>query len=184
MATHEHPLLPSQEIFDEIRQLVAAKSTGTIFITSQDNHAVQIGLDNGDIIGCRYRFKRGKAALPLIAAMGAGRYSFDSTNYVGEDSSLPPTANLLHILEGGSGSQAMLVTSSTEKGGEEVATVLLQELALYLGPIASILIDDYLQDEGAIDTPDGLQRMIMTLADEIDEPGRKKEFLQRVQSKL
>jgi len=155
MATNAHPLLPFQEILSEIKHLVATKSTGTVFITSQDNHAVQIGLDSGNVIGCRFRFKRGNDALPLIAAMEAGRYSFANASYSGEDASLPPTTDML-----------------------------LQELALCLGPIASILIDDYLQDEGAVDSPKELQKMILTLADEIDDPKRRDEFLQRVQSKL
>jgi len=184
MATNAHPLLPFQEILSEIKHLVATKSTGTVFITSQDNHAVQIGLDSGNVIGCRFRFKRGNDALPLIAAMEAGRYSFANASYSGEDASLPPTTDLLHILEGDGSRQTLSATANTEMGGGEVATMLLQELALCLGPIASILIDDYLQDEGAVDSPKELQKMILTLADEIDDPKRRDEFLQRVQSKL
>jgi len=184
MTEHEHPLLSYRELLNELQQLLSQRTKGVMFISTLDNHAVQIGIDKGQIIGCRFRFKRGKEALPLIMDMEAGHYSFTSGPSGSPDNSLPPTDTLLQILASTNNKTPadMPIQGNTELAA--VPALIATELALYLGPIATILVEDYLDENGPVRDNGALKGMITALASEIADQGKRKEFFQHVLSKL
>ena len=184
MTEHEHPLLSYRELLGELKQLVSKRTSGVMFISTLDNHAVQISIDKGKIIGCRFRFKRGEEALPLIMDMEAGRYSFTPGPSGTADKSLPPTGTLLQILDS---TNNKTPADMPMQGNTELAAVpalVATELALYLGPIASILVEDYLDEKGPVRDNGALKGMITSLASEIADQGKRNEFTQHVLSKL
>lgn len=64
------------KIIQELRRLCEEKHSGTLFITTEENHAVRFVLKNGEIIGIAYRNKHGLAALPLVRSITGGTYTF------------------------------------------------------------------------------------------------------------
>ncbi len=184
MTEQEHPLLSYRELLNELKQLLSKRTSGVMFISTLDNHAVQIGIKRGKIFGCRFRFKRGEEALPLIMAMEAGRYSFTPGPPGLPDKSLPPTDTLLQILGNTKNNTPadMPIQGNTQLAA--VPALIATELAIYLGPIASILVEDYLEENGPVRDSGALKGMIIALASEIEDQGKRDEFTQHVLSKL
>lgn len=184
MAGHEHPLLSYSELIAELRQLLSGRATGIMFISTANNHAIHIGIQTGEIVGCRYRFKRGIDALPPIMEMEAGRYSFNPGSSGSDDPALPPTDVLLKMLsERNQGAPADVPIQGTNQPSEAHA-LIATELALYLGPIASVIIEDYLDDIGQVHDSGALQKMLGSVASEIADERKREEFTKSVLSKL
>ncbi len=184
MTKHEHPLLSYRELISELKQLISERASGVMFISTNDNHAVHIGLENGEIVGCRYRFKRGLDALPLIMEIEAGRYSFNSGPSGAADASLPPTDGLLRMLAESNMSKP---TDKPIQGVSEISaapSIIAMELAHYLGPIASVIIEDYLEEVGTVRDSSALHKMIKSVASEITDDRKRDEFTESVLSKL
>ncbi len=59
-------------LFDLVRQ----KSTGTLFVATVDNHAAQIVLSQGQLLGIAHNGQYSEAALAQLAAMTPLRFSF------------------------------------------------------------------------------------------------------------
>ncbi len=155
-----------------------------MFISTEDNHAVHISLEKGKIIGCRFRFKRGLDALPLIMEMEAGFYSFNPGAPGPSDTALPPTDALLQMLTntGLDTPAEMPVQGDIEL--TEITNIIVTELARYLGPIASLIVEDYLDDIGPIHDSGSLQKIVNSAASEIADERKRDEFVKNVFSKL
>lgn len=184
MAEHEHPLLSYRELISELKQLLSNRATGVMFISTLDNHAVHINLEKGTIIGCRFRFKRGLDALPLIMEMEAGHYSFNLGAPGPPDTALPPTDTLLQMLTntGHNTPADMPIQGVTEI--TEVPEIIAKELAMYLGPIASVIVEDYLDEIGPVRNSGTLQKLIKSVASEIADKRKRDEFTEAVINKL
>ena len=70
------PNVGFNEIMQELRRLCEEKHSGTLFITTEENHAVRFVLRDGAITGITYRTKHGLAALPLVRNITGGTYTF------------------------------------------------------------------------------------------------------------
>jgi len=184
MVKHEHPLLSYHELIEELKQLISERASGVMFISTIDNHAIHIGIDDGDIVGCRYRFKRGIDALPLIMDMEAGRYSFNPGPPGTVDDNLPPTDGFIRMLADTDQAEP---AQKPIQGNTEISTatsVITMELTQYIGPIATVIIEDYLDDVGPINDSGALHKMIKAVASEIADDGKRDEFTDHVLSKL
>ncbi len=74
MREHEH--LSYDELIDELRILVRDKHTGIMFIRTESDHSVRIGLAQGRIVSYNYRMHRGAKAISLIRRIQSGEYAF------------------------------------------------------------------------------------------------------------
>ena len=97
------PNLAFNEIMQELRRLCEEKHSGTLFITTEENHAVRFVLKDGMITGITYRTKHGPSAIPLVRNITGGTYTFASNRVFqsyAESSAgpLPSTAEIFRQL--------------------------------------------------------------------------------------
>ena len=91
------------ELMQELRRLCEEKHSGTLFVTTEENHAVRFVLKDGMITGITYRTKHGPAAIPLVRNITGGTYTFASNRVFqsyAESSAgpLPSTAEIFRQL--------------------------------------------------------------------------------------
>jgi len=184
MAEHEHPLLSYRELIVELQRLLSDRSVGIMFISTMDNHAIHIGVKKGQIIGCRFRFKRGADALPLILEMEAGRYSFTPGSPGPADSQLPATEQLLDMLTHTKQNSPTDMPIQVANDLTELPNIVSDELTRYVGPIAAVLVEDYLDESGPVRDSGALQKLITSMASEITDERKRDEFTKAVVGKL
>jgi hypothetical protein len=73
---NEHQQLPYQLLVSTLYDLCKMGKTGTMYISTDKNHAARFTLNNGEIIACGFSAKRGMEALELMRGINAGKYSF------------------------------------------------------------------------------------------------------------
>ena len=85
----------------EIEKLVQGGATGTLFVTTNDQHSIRIALRSGEIVSVVYRTIRGLNAIPLVRSVRSGTPRFEP-NFVMEShhgpETLPATPDLLRTL--------------------------------------------------------------------------------------
>jgi len=174
------PLLKYQELIAEIHRLFSEKQTGTIFITTSDNHLVRLVLNKGEIVHLVYDTNyRSYDAIPLLKKIQAGRLQFARGIFEAADEiSLPPTKELLYVLKG-KGEEKDLLTYSPKKVDspfEEVIIQIKRALSNHIGPIAALICDEYIEKAGGINNLDAIDSLIDDVAKEIDEPNTERLF--------
>jgi hypothetical protein len=179
--------LPFSQILDTLTMLVDKKTSGTMFIRSDSNHAITIALDSGRIHAMYYGAKRGRKAIPLISNTSAGSYKFEVSNLVESFHDLPPTPEILNLLRNPSSENKPKPTISPasiphgEAIKEEKKEVLSQKLksllAEHMGPIAEIVFDDTVDEVGDFcATPQLTEELINRLSEEIDNTSEEEQF--------
>lgn len=170
-----------------------------MFIITAENHAAQFVLRDGAIVGVTYRLLRGPAALVPMKAFLAGRYRFQAETVDHTDPELPATPDLLALLvsEGGDAvapepkpasappqpPEAKPATAAPQ-ASEAVRSLIEQELAEFLGPIAGLICQEHLARAGSLDSPSDLTRLLEGIAVEIGDPVKAAAFKQQVLSKI
>jgi hypothetical protein len=174
------PLLKYQELIAEIHRLFSEKQTGTIFITTSDNHLVRLVLNKGEIVHLVYDTNyRSYDAIPLLKKIQAGRLQFARGIFeTAAEISLPPTQELLYVLKG-KGEEKELLTYSPKKVDspfEEVIIQIKRALSNHIGPIAALICDEYIEKVGGINNLDAIDSLIDDVAKEIGEPNTERLF--------
>jgi len=170
-------------IIEVLRDLVAQRQSGTLFITSVETHSAHFVLNGGVVCAVGYRFKRGMAAVEAIRAMTGGSYRFEANIVCAKSTSdLPDTQSLLALL---SDVEPTAGTAPPATGAAPVVTpprmaplvaMVQEQLTQYLGPVAAICCEDYLERTGGIRGAAELKDMIHTLSEEIDDEAERREF--------
>lgn len=80
-----------------IEDHVLERRTGTMFITTDDQHSARIALREGVIVSLAYRTARGLEAMPFLLAVRAGTVTFQDGFVMPPSKTeiVPPTAELL-----------------------------------------------------------------------------------------
>lgn len=78
MSFNNQELLPYKQIKNEILSLCNAGRTGDLHLFTEEKHAAVISINEGNIIGLRYRVTRGMNALPQICAISRAAIRFDN----------------------------------------------------------------------------------------------------------
>jgi hypothetical protein len=182
------PLLKYQELIAEIHRLFSEKQTGTIFITTNDNHLVRLVLNKGEIVHLVYDTNhRSYDAIPLLKKIQAGRLQFARGIFEAADEiPLPPTKELLYVLKG-KGGEKDLVTYSPKKVAAPFDEVILQikrALSNHIGPIAALICDEYIEKAGGISNFNAINALIDDVAKEIGEPDTERLFKIQLRDKI
>jgi hypothetical protein len=178
-------LLHFSEIIIEIGRLCKQRATGTLFISTGDNRSAQFMLDKGDIVFILFAGKRGQEAVNLMSKIREGRFRFQEGGNISRRMELPPTQDILKILNSGS----VLASSSSPVQSEkkvltgsglspEQKSVLESCMADCIGPMAAIICEDH------FDSGSDLQTTVEALAAEIPSPVQGKKFREMVAKKL
>lgn len=161
-----------RDLIGEVRRLSAEGRTGTVFITTADNHSVRFVLRGGTISAVGFGLQTGLAAVTSITRITGGRLSFSDEPLQHESQAeLPPTAELLTLLSGaaadagdGGGAGPGLMATSLNRS----SAILEAELVEYLGPMARVVCNDVIEG----------------LARELGDRDKAARFTERVRARL
>jgi len=185
--------MPREKIIRLIKDAVARKSTGTVYIRTDLKHMVIIGLKDGEIVTLLSGPKRGVKAIPVLAGMRAGVLRLEETVVPFHLDELPRTDALLEMLEqGGADSRqgSAIAPHAASRAGdaafekEAVRKVLCPLLTEYMGPISSIMCADALAGLGDSADVVQLRSAIDQMAAEIGNAEEAKQFTQRAAQQL
>ncbi|MCH9638938.1 MAG: hypothetical protein K0U40_05540 [Betaproteobacteria bacterium] len=172
--------LTSDEVVNEIENLCLTQSSGTIYLTNEKGVMAQILLMEGNIVDIRYQSMRGIEALELIfksIRFGFLKFAEQNQSVIKSmvDTSLPPTDHILEKLNKYSKNVAK-VRVFKEISNDKLARaseIVIAELTVYLGPMAAMVCDEYLENaKDLMSVMGSLDR----IANEIGDSAKEIEF--------
>jgi len=168
-----------KQLVDLLRSLIAKGQTTTLYVHTDDNHLIAIGVEEGEIVSLICGPRQGERALPQIRKMHAGTYRLDDkvVPHRRAGTMLPSSETLLALLAEEEGAQG-------ESNCDWIQKVLCNVLRDYLGPIAPVVCRDTVKAVGGIDSPDKLSRVVDELAREIDDAAEAKRFRARAEAEI
>lgn len=200
--TEGHNILDYAGLMKELQRLCDEGRTGTMFITTTHNHPIRFILQDGEITSSVYRMKRGFDALEKIKSMEGGTYRFADNVFTSmEELNLPPTSEILSSLQQRAAPPQSAASaavpeqapaaesrsparSAAAPGMTEAIKVIEYELAKFLGPVAAMYCEDYLEDEGPVSNADDLRNMVHAMAEEIGDSSKETVFKEKALGKL
>jgi hypothetical protein len=181
-----HKNVPYSQILEFLTDLVDSKTSGTLFVHSECNHAITIALDKGRINAIYFGARRGRKAIPLVSNISSGSYRFEATNLVGSSHDVPSTPEILNLLRSPYAVKVPGSTVSSPASDDDVIregkkNILCRELksllAEHMGPIADMVFDDVVDEVGDFcSTPQLTQDLINKLSEEIDDASEVRQF--------
>jgi hypothetical protein len=185
--------VPYSQILNFLTELVDNKTTGTLFIHTENNRAITIALDKGEIHALYFGARRGRKAIPQIRDITGGSYRLEVSDLVEAFHDLPPTHEILNLLRNPDTKSSPSPTPSTttsipishneaieEEKKEILCDKLKSLLGEHMGPIADIVFDDTVEEIGDFcSTPQLTQDLIDKLSEEIDSAKEVEQFKQK-----
>ena len=151
-----------------------------MYIATDANQSAQLVLNNGEISYIYFFNKRGDEALRLIPEIKMGRVRFSEGGAPELNCELPDTEEILRYLSAVAG-LGPAVESRTYSGGmlnEDQKKALEEGLALFIGPMATIICEEHLADEQDLATA------IDKLAQEIPSDEQAVQFASAMKNKF
>lgn len=157
-------------LLNEINQLCADKRTGTVFITTDDEHLVRFVLQEGEIISLAFDASHNNYdAINQVQMIKRGKVQFAENIFdQASEVPLPTTAALL--------SNLATIPTASMTSREVVIEQIVALLAEYIGPFAQFSCDDYLDEQGTPTDKVAFEKMLETIATEIDDETERKAF--------
>lgn len=161
-----------------LETLVAKRQTTTLYVRTDDNHLIAIGVDRGEIVSLICGPRQGERAIPQIRKMRSGTYRLDdnATPHRRAGTSLPSSKTLLTLLSADD--------DAPSDDCDWLQDVLCNVLRDYVGPIAPVVCRDTVEAAGGVDSPEKVRWVIEELAREIDDTGEAQRFVARAQAEL
>jgi hypothetical protein len=175
------------ELMGALEGLHQQRSTGTLFIATPDNHFGRIVLREGEIVSLVFGTKSGEAAIPFIRAVKSGKFRFSQGQTPTDASeSLPPSPVLLRRL---STSLAPPPVPKVPPAIDlsrlgQIYKVIEEELVEFVGPIASLICSEHKAKFGAIAKTSSLYSLLESVANEIGDPDKARQFKERVWARI
>lgn len=145
-----HPLdylISLARVVDQVRALCDARSSGIVFLTTEENRMAQVHLSAGHVVAVICRNKRGFAAVQLMRDIHSARMHFDAGHIAASDSDELLTQVFFDYL--GNTAQAPLAPSETNAPvatlPPDVKITLEKLLAKFIGPMAEIVCQDHFE---------------------------------------
>jgi hypothetical protein len=155
-----------------LQSQIAEKQTSTLYVHTDDNHLIAVGMEHGEIVSLTCGAKRGKRAIPLIQKMHSGTYRFDENVMPDRHATteLPTGNELLASLAGD------VVEEDKPCDPDQLQATLCKVLQDHMGPMAAVVCKETIEAAGGLDSLDKIKRVIDDLAREIDDPGEANQF--------
>ncbi len=170
-----------------LNQLCLEKATGTLFITTDKKHSVRFALQDGYITSCNYRLKRNHDAIELIKAVKSGKYKFFTGTSESQDKDIARHYDLYTALFGKTSPSSKEVKSESTapdmldiKTIDKAVEMIAKELAHFIGPVARLICDEYINNTGQARSKDDLITMTESVATEIGNSVQEKKFTEAV----
>ena len=179
----ERKALGNRELIQEIARLCQNGSSGTVFITTRDTHLARVVLVKGEIVFACLQRMNGLDAIRALAVLPAGVIGFNAElQLVTQKQNLPDTRSVLKILQTGVGNSEQYEATSTAQTVRElppdsmIMQVLAQEATEYLGPMASIICQEYLQQIADLNSASDILMVIQRLERDINHVEKAAKF--------
>src|SRR5882672_7969095 len=132
----------NQLMVETLQKLGAEAATGMLFLTLPDRRQARIGLLRGRIVHLTLFTLRGELVIRALINRPPLSFSFHPGNVSEEQDGLPDTALILQRLGGAGAAEPGAAPAGTPQPAlpESVLRMVAQELAHFVGPMASILV--------------------------------------------
>lgn len=174
-------------IMNLVLNLCRARRTGTLFLTTDQNHMATLVLQAGKIIALQYRNKRGLQAIPMLNNINKASFKFDEgLQMFNLQEDLPSTGAILRQLG------INITTTSQSKAGtaeaqdhdrvdlisEENQALVIKTLAKYVGPLAGIACQNVFGQVARLDDA------LLMLSEQMPDASLAEKFLKEVNEAL
>lgn len=182
-----------ESFVDLVDAMVKNRESGSLYLCTERNHSVYIGIRNGEIESLVSGPRRGLEAMKMVLGMVSGRCRRDKLSVAIPSGDLPPTNEILRIFRAREGLSNPLAESATSAGwadtagqaieGAQTAMALCELLHDYLGPAAVIICEEITQNGDRLQTRSDLDEVIREMASEIESGEEAREFVRRAQQR-
>lgn len=181
--------------------LCRQSKNGTIFLTSADNVAGMVSLQNGIVVGVSCRTTKGSAALELLpAVMQKCKFRFTERLIMQTDTDLPGEAQTLQALGLSSNDAEIMLAERIAASmfprnpdarspvlrieNRTFKSIIERTAAEIFGPIGQIICGNHLEKIDKIKTLDDLRWLLRIISDEIGDTELRKQFFSSVLQQL
>jgi len=169
-----------------IESMVEHKESGTVYVSTDTNHSVVVGIRNGAIEAFTSGPRHGLEAITTILEMSYGSCRRSETVLSFHTNELPSTSDILLLLK--KRSPQPMGQESPAPGAQinsmRATKILCELLHDYVGPVAPIICEDVIDNGAKIRTCADLESAIGSLAEEIDSSAEAAEFINRARENL
>ena len=180
------------ELMGYLQELCLEKADGTMFITTDQKHSVRFKLYDGHITSCNYRLKRDYDAIKLIKAVKSGTYKFFAGISEPTASNISRPHDLYAALFGETTLSPNKINSTSTAGNNSMTVsqpldsetvkktieAIAKDLAYFIGPVARLICDEYINRTGQARTKDELIAMAESVAVEIGDSVQEQQFIE------
>lgn len=140
-------LISLARVVDQVKALCDARSSGIVFLATEENRMAQVHLSAGHVVAVICRNKRGFAAVQLMCDIHSARMHFDAGHIAGSDSDELLTQVFFDYL--GDTDQAPSAPAETNAPvatlTADVKITLEKLLVKFIGPMAEIICQDHFE---------------------------------------
>ena len=178
-------LLAYFDLITEIEKLSSQKVTGTVFITTDDDHLMRLVLDEGAVRSLLLDNKiSGYDALAFLKQIKFGKLHFSQNLFeTAQEVPLPNTDELFQMLRKQRIFAFQDENESISSQIRDAIKLVKNTLAEEIGPFAAIVCDDYLK-QNVIQTNNDILTMIDAVAVEIDDAKAAQAFKDKLKAKF
>lgn len=185
MADEHRAFSDYAELLEIISGLCAGGHTGSLLIISEINCFARLVIVGGDIVYLEYRLRKGAQAIPLFREIEHGTLDFKDGKVIAHKASaLPPTPELLAQLAGRNDIPPRTPAAGDRPSAPQALELIEDELTDILGPMASLVWEEHLERAGGPAAGVDLDRLVESVAIEIDDPRKAAQFRSRVRAIL
>jgi hypothetical protein len=182
------------QLLTTLRQHVRDGASGTLFIRTDANRSAMVGFRRGDIVLLSAGVKSGLEAVPELQGIRAGSHRLTPNTVDMGPSTLPPTRDLLAMLEGAGATAAGGTAPAPQQPAQQPAPdgfdaapatdALRATFMAFIGPIGPMVFQDVLARLGTPRSTGDVEQLVEGLAAELDNAGEAGRFRQSARDAL
>lgn len=182
------------QLLTTLRQHVRDGASGTLFIRTDANRSAMVGFRRGDIVLLSAGVKSGLDAIAELQGIRAGSHRLTPNTVDMGPSTLPPTRELLAMLEGGGATPAGGTAPAPPQAAQQPAPdgfdaapatdALRATFMAFIGPIGPMVFQDVLARLGTPRSTGDVEQLVEGLAAELDNAGEAGRFRQSARDAL
>ena len=183
-------LLAYSALIAEIQKLSSQQGTGTVFITTDDDHLVRIVLDEGNITSLLLDNKiSGYDVISFFETINSGKLHFSKNLFeTAQEVPLPNTDEIFQMLKT---ERVFAIRSNSQGINEEKSVEIIEAIELVkrtlaeeIGPFAAIVCDEYIKDFNSVNRIADILIMIDAVSVEIDDAKAAQAFKDKLKAKF
>ena len=191
MQMSERKTLVHDALVEEIANLCRQRSSGTIFIATPDNQLAKLALVDGEIVCASLRRLHGVEVIKAIAVLESGQFGFNpDLQLVTKREHLPDTETLIGILRSSQSSAPPVDTElagllpENQASNADITQILIRESTEYIGPMATVICQEYMQEQPPFPNQHQINQVIHRLEQDINDADKAIKFRQAVLASL